>query len=227
MDKKQALAIIDSMIKTESDKMPTNDILKKLRNKIVSIQNSGVQPLIKNISEVQEILKKANLELSMAEKSVKKIDPTTKLPGTLIQKGDGVTSAGMQGGSMGGDKNLTPNMAKDEQKAGGSPDMAPPMMASEDKSQMHSHIAQRLGKCMKTLTSSEKGVHQRSIIPPRTTPKMENKASSAMGDDVRSHQNFNQTKAMGNAKTSARAVLSDRKAMPKPNLPKSEEMQKA
>jgi hypothetical protein len=73
--------------------------------------------------------------------------------------------------------------------------------------------------------ANEKGVHNRSMIPARSTPKMESKNSSAMGDEVRSHQTtkgIGSTKALGNAKTEATSVLSQLKNMPKPNLPKSE-----
>ena len=46
MDKRKALDIIDAMIKAESG---STDPLKALRDRIVSIQNSSVQPLMKAI----------------------------------------------------------------------------------------------------------------------------------------------------------------------------------
>lgn len=89
----------------------------------------------------------------MPAPKIAKIDPTTHLRGTLLDKN---LSPGMQGGDMGSsNQTMTPEMIK------AAPSDAPPMMASEGKSHMHKHIAKCLGKCMKkTLAASEeKGVH--------------------------------------------------------------------
>lgn len=75
--------------------------------------------------------------------------------------------------------------------------------------------------------SEEKGVHQRSIIPPRTTPHMESHSSSSSGDDVRSMKVVWNSKARGNAVSAHKQVLGELKEMPKPNLPKSEGLDKA
>lgn len=80
-------------------------------------------------------------------------------------------------------------------------------------------------KDAKTLMrSEEKGVNQRSIIPKKSTPKMEDKNSSYMGDEVRSSRIA--PNAINNAKSVARHVLNQLKNMKKPDLPKSEDLNK-
>jgi hypothetical protein len=102
---------------------------------------------------------------------------------------------------------------------------------SEDmsKSKLTKADIEKFDQELKKAREHEQGVHQRSIIPNRTTPKMENKNSSNMGDEIRSSHlfphgksvhNSTGTKALGNAKTAARHTLAELKSMPKPNLPK-------
>jgi hypothetical protein len=215
MDKRKALDIIDAMIKAESG---STDPLKALRDRIVSIQNSSVQPLMKAINDVETMLKKSSaMDLDMKEKSVKKaipapapkppmgkmpspkmpampkmpgmkapgagmkvpmkspgmgnkppmakVDPTTHLNGTLLDKN--LSSGSMQSGDVGSNvQNMTPGLTKDQGSVGGAPSDAPPMMASEGKSHMHKHIAKCLDKCMtKSLAASEKVVKGDTVVP--------------------------------------------------------------
>jgi hypothetical protein len=71
MDKKKALEIIEEMIKAEKGQPSDLDsTLRALRDQIVTIHNSGIHPLAKAISEVQEVLKKSSgFNLDMAEKA--------------------------------------------------------------------------------------------------------------------------------------------------------------
>jgi hypothetical protein len=82
---------------------------------------------------------------------MQKVDPTTHLRGTLLDKN--LSSGGVQNGDMGSsNQNMTPGMTKNQEKVGGAPSDAPPMMANEK----HKELASKLGKCMqKSLTASE------------------------------------------------------------------------
>ena|ERR1035438_2390310 len=150
MDKRKALDLINSMIKAETT---SADPLRALRDKITSMHNSGVQPLMKAINDAETALKKAsgvNLDMSqkmdkassapapapkpsmskippmpkmnsgkvppmpkpkapMQAPGMQKVDPTTHLRGTLLDKN--LSSGGVQNGDMGSsNQNMTPGI---------------------------------------------------------------------------------------------------------------------
>ena len=121
--------------------------------------NTGYgQPLKKAIQEVQDTLKKASgVNLSFSEKGkddMKKVDPKTKLPGVMLDK---VASGDIGAGSMGSSgMNLTPGSGNQggvskQEKVGGAPSDAPPMLASEK----HDGLKQFMQKCMKHMNAKK------------------------------------------------------------------------
>jgi hypothetical protein len=78
MDKRKALEIIDQMIKIETD---ATDPLRILRDRITSIKNNSVQPLVKAIQDVEDMVKKSSaVNLDMNEKMKKAMPPPKAAP---------------------------------------------------------------------------------------------------------------------------------------------------
>lgn len=115
MDRKEALALVNKMI-AEHTHGELTDVLKALKERATELKGQTYTPLRKNIEDM------------------KKVDPTSKLPGTMIDKND----------QMGAQQaNLT--MSKN------SPDCNPPMSMSEDSKPK---LAQWMKKCMGAMKKS-------------------------------------------------------------------------
>ena len=246
MDKKQAIDIIDGMI-NEAKGSASLDSLQQLREKLVAINLSYSQPLRKAIDDVSEVLKKASgVNLTYSQKGqddMKKVDPKTHLPGVMLDKvatpGMGTSSmdTGSSNMSIAGKANLNPrsDMAKaGGPKSGGAPGSASPLVASEKHKSLTDFMSKCM-KCMKTKKSlaamsekpagqemkkakDEKGVHNPAFMHGRGSGISDVGARMAPGGAGKATNTW--------AKEQHKNVLSEQKQMPKPNLPKSENIKK-
>lgn len=117
--RKEALDLVNKMIADQTHES-LSDVLKALKEKASELKTQTYDPLKKNIEDI------------------KKVDPTSKLPGTMLDKG---TVMGDEQAS------LTPSdMTKN------SPDANPPMEMSEDKKP---HLAQWMKKCMGMMKKAQ------------------------------------------------------------------------
>jgi len=128
MDNKKALEMVNALIEEHK----RNEVKSALGEFLSILHSQHMAPLKKAIEDVQEELRK--------------VDPTSKLPGTLLDKDDQ---------QMGSPQNLNPDAG--QTVANGIEKAAP----SETPSIMHASEGKKdwkgwMGKCMKTLTASQK-----------------------------------------------------------------------
>jgi len=157
--------------------------------------------------------------IKLEKSELEKVDPHTKLRGTMLDKAgpEEIKAPKMP-------KLAAPAMPKMDMKKGIPANMGssnPNLMMSEGLKKICSHLK----KCSmkKALTAGEKGVHS----------ELEQKGVSSMGNKARGMSFHEDPKgnrinlSSESAKVESKDKLKELKDMPKPNLPKSEDLDKA